>query len=132
MGVVVLNALLDFGNGLIDKLDSPFPVAALVVRGRREVPLCFSEMLNSSSHFGLFFASATFPSAVPGAIAPLPSAPAAELRAINCTAFAIFEHTLLPIRPARINAKCLLLPLVGVDAKSAVPHAKSAVLAGQF
>ena len=132
MGVIVLNASLNFPDRPIDKLDSPFPVTALVVRGQLEAALCFSEMLNGCSHFGLFCAAATFPSTIPGTIAPFTPVPAPELCAIDCAAFAIFEHPLLQIRPTGVDAERLLLPWIRIYAKRAVAHTESAVQTRQL
>src|SRR4029077_18896780 len=93
-------------------------------------------MLNRRGHLRLRFIVATtaaaFPVAAPAAVAPVAATPTAELRAINRTTFAIFEHTFLPIRPPRINAQRLVLPCIRIHTKRTVTHSEIAVLPGKF
>src|SRR6185437_2247086 len=128
----ILNAGLDLCDGLADNPHRIGPVAAFVARSQLQVPLGFTQVLQGGSHLGLRFTPAAFPSAIPAALAPVAAAPAAELGAVHCAAFAKLEHAILPVRPARIDAEGLVLSFVGIHAKGAVAHAEGSVLASQL
>jgi hypothetical protein len=97
MGVVVLNSSLDLRDGLLDVFQSLQPVAALIARGRLEIPLRFAQVLEGRRHVRLWLVAAAFPFAIPAAAAPVATAPTAEHRAVDRAAFTSLPRQFAPI-----------------------------------
>src|SRR5580700_8399630 len=107
-------------------------MATFVMRSSLQVSLRFTQALDGCCHLGLCFIAAAFPSPIPAAVAPVAATPAAELGAVDRAAFAILEHSVLPIWPTGIDAKRLLMPLVWVHAERAIAHPEGTVLTSKL
>src|SRR4051795_11693409 len=80
----------------------------------------------------IVIAIAVAPPSIPSTAPPISAGPSGELVAIDHTAFAVFEHAILAIAVAGVNAKSLNSSGIGVFAERGVAHAKRDVPLGQL